>query len=320
MRTLQYFWAAIFALVSTTIVAQNNISEKKSKIDFGWKFKLGDYPLASEQNFDDSMWRELDLPHDWSVEGNFDAKHPMGNDGGYLPAGIGWYRKVLNVASSQMNKKLSLYFEGVYMNAEVFINGTSLGIRPYGFSSFFHDISPYVKEGKNVVAVRVDNSQQKNCRWYTGSGIYRHVWLITENSIHATQWGTIITTPQVDAKQALVNVHVNVQNETNSSEQVIVEINILDKKNKITGKSSLMVDIQANNSKDIIENIIVKSPYLWAVESPNLYRAVIKIFQKNNLLDQSNISFGVRKIEYSAAKGFILNDNKLKLNGGCVHH
>ncbi|WP_269235569.1 sugar-binding domain-containing protein [Flavobacterium flavigenum] len=320
MRKLQYFWFAIFTLLTTTAIAQNTAAEKKIKIDFGWKFKLGDYPHASEENFDDSAWRELDLPHDWSVEGNFDSKHAMGNDGGYLPAGIGWYRKVLQITSSQMKEKLSLYFEGVYMNAEVFINGTSLGLRPYGFSSFFHDISPYVKEGKNVVAVRVDNSQQKNCRWYTGSGIYRHVWLITENPIHAAQWGTVITTPEVDSKKALVNVQVNVQNETNSPQQIKLEINILDKKNKNTAASSIIVEVQANGNKDVAQNIFLKAPYLWAVESPDLYRAVIKIYQKNNVIDQSQISFGIRKIEYNAQKGFVLNGVQLKLNGGCVHH
>jgi beta-galactosidase len=320
MSRIRYLLFAIFALVSASIVAQTNTSERKSKIDFDWKFRLGDEPDASQQNFNDSIWRELDLPHDWSIEGNFDAKHAMGNDGGYLPAGIGWYRKVLNITADQKDKKLNLYFEGVYMNAEVFINGTSLGTRPYGFSSFFYDISSYVKVGHNIIAVRVDNSQQKNCRWYSGSGIYRHVWLITTNPVHVAQWGAVVTIPEADSKQAKVSVKVNVQNETNAAQSVLLEVNILNKKNKNVARAEVLLNIDANTNREIIQDVIVKAPNLWSPDSPDLYRAEIKIIQKKSVLDNFKVPFGIRKIEFSAEKGFVLNGRNIKLNGGCVHH
>ena len=146
---------------------------------------MGDSTAASAAAYDDSAWRLLDLPHDWSIEGTIAADAPMGNDGGYFPAGIGWYRKTFQVPADYRDRKVGIYFEGVYMNAEVFINGTSLGVWPYGYSSFFYDLTPHIRVGEaNVVAVRVDNSQQKNCRWYSGSGIYRHVWLTVTDKVH----------------------------------------------------------------------------------------------------------------------------------------
>lgn len=312
----------IFTSLHLSLVAQTTpTNDRKTTLDFGWKFKLGDYPGAAEEHFNDANWRSLDLPHDWSIEGKFDAKYPMGNDGGYLPAGIGWYRKVIDVPEAQKDKKLSLYFEGVYMNAEVFINGVSLGIRPYGYSSFFYDITPHLKLGqKNIIAVKVDNSQQKNCRWYSGSGIYRHVWLITTNQVHAEQWGTAITTPEVSAKEAKVNVSVNILNESNAPQSVLVAVTLLDAKNKKVGKSEVLLDIPANAAGKVLREITVKTPYLWSPENPHLYRADIKITGKNTVFDEIAIPFGIRKIEYSAEKGFVLNGKQVKISGGCVHH
>lgn len=172
---------------------------RKQLFDYDWKFKLGDYPDASLNTYDDADWRILDLPHDWSIEGTLDPENPMGNDGGYFPAGTGWYRKSFEIPSKHKGKKVGIYFEGVYMNSEVFINGKSVGIRPYGYSSFYYDLTPYLRyDDKNIIAVRVDNSQQKNCRWYTGTGIYRHVWLTAMNAVHIEHWGIAITTPEVE--------------------------------------------------------------------------------------------------------------------------
>ena len=322
MNKITCLLLVVFASLHLSLVAQTTTTnDRKTTLDFGWKFKLGDYPGAAEANFNDADWRNLDLPHDWSIEGKFDAKHPMGNDGGYLPAGIGWYRKVLDVPEAQKDKKLSLYFEGVYMNAEVFINGVSLGIRPYGFSSFFYDITPHLRVGqKNIIAVKVDNSQQKNCRWYSGSGIYRHVWLITTNQVHAEQWGTAITTPEVSTKEAKVNVSVNILNESNVPQSVLVAVTLLDAKNKKVGNAEVSVAIPANAANKVVREITVKTPGLWSPENPNLYRAEIKISGKNTILDKIEIPFGIRKIEYSAEKGFVLNGKVIKLSGGCVHH
>ncbi|WP_116788677.1 sugar-binding domain-containing protein [Flavobacterium psychrotrophum] len=320
MTTIKRLLLLTFTLLCGLIHAQNKTPERTIKFDYDWKFKLGDYPEAGKQDYNDAAWRKLDLPHDWSIEGNFDPKNPMGNDGGYLPAGIGWYRKDFDINNDFKNKKFTIYFEGVYMNAEVFVNGTSLGIRPYGYSSFFYDISPYLKAGKNNIAVKVDNSQQKNCRWYSGSGIYRHVWLTETNLVHIEQWGAAITTPQVSAKQATVKVAVNVQNENNTVQNVLVAVSLFDKKNKKTGSARVPVTINSNSTKQAVLEVVVKTPDLWSPENPDMYRAEISVIQNDIIQDEYPLPFGIRKIAYSAEKGFVLNDKHIHLNGGCVHH
>ncbi|MDP4188386.1 MAG: beta galactosidase jelly roll domain-containing protein, partial [Bacteroidota bacterium] len=168
--------------------------EGKQLFDYNWKFHLGDIPTANALDFDDNDWRSLSLPHDWSIEGKLDQKNPMGSAGGYFPAGIGWYRKKFHVPTAWKGKRVSVYFEGVYMNSEVFINGKSLGVHPYGYTPFLYDLSPYLNYNKdNIISVRVDNSRQINCRWYSGSGIYRHVWLWVTSPVHIDPWGTAIT-------------------------------------------------------------------------------------------------------------------------------
>ncbi|MXN90904.1 DUF4982 domain-containing protein [Flavobacterium sp. Sd200] len=320
MNRIKYVILLALTLVSANLLYAQS-SGRKTNFDFDWKFKLGDYPDAQQQNFDDSGWRSLSVPHDWSIEGNFDAKHPMGNDGGYLPAGIGWYRKTFTVEPSQKDKKLSLYFEGVYMNAEVFVNGTSLGIRPYGYSSFYYDVTPYIKIGqKNTVAVRVDNSQQKNCRWYSGSGIYRHVWLISTNPVHVAPWGVAITTPQAEKKEATVSIKVNLQNETAGAQKVQVAVRLYDKNNKLVGKTQTVSDIAASTKQQTEFSVAVKSPNLWSPDTPNLYRAVVQVLNGTTVIDEVAIPFGIKKAEYSAEKVFVLNGHPTLINGGCVHH
>ena len=218
--------ASFLFLWGMTVQAGAHDGARKQLFDFDWKFTLGDPAEASSASFDDSDWRTLDLPHDWSVEGTISPDAPMGNDGGYFPAGIAWYRKTFEVPVTSQNCKMGIYFEGVYMNSEVFINGHSLGVRPYGYSSFFYDMTPYLHfGGKNVIAVRVDNSAHKNCRWYSGSGIYRHVWLVHTDKVHIAHWGTFITTPKVNDTQATVQVKTQIENETQTSRRVDRERN-----------------------------------------------------------------------------------------------
>ena len=217
----------VFLLLAVGFVAyaqDKNHNERKQLFDADWKFFLGDVSEAKSKTFDDKEWRKLDLPHDWSIEGKVNPKNPTKGAGGYFPAGIGWYRKTFNVPNEWKEKSISIYFEGVYMNSEVFINGKSLGIHPYGYTSFSYDLSPYLDFGKeNVIAVRVDNSQQKNSRWYSGSGVYRHVWMMITNPVHVAQWGAAITTPLVSAKKATVQVKTLVKNETSLIQNVVVK-------------------------------------------------------------------------------------------------
>jgi beta-galactosidase len=305
---------------SFSIFAQNN-QEKKQLFDFNWKFFLGDAQEAKAVDFNDADWRSLDLPHDWSIEGKISSKNPTGSAGGYFPAGIGWYRKSFKVPAEWKNKNVSIYFEGIYMNSEVFINGKSLGVYPYGYSSFSYDLTPYLRAGQdNVIAVKVDNSQQVNCRWYSGSGIYRHVWMIIENPLHIARWGVGITTPEVSARKATVQIKTVVKNETSLPQRVTVKTALVDKNGKKSGIQLTSIELAANSEKDVAQTIAVSNPLLWSPESPNLYKAEIEIINGKQVVDANKNTFGIRSLKFTAENGFQLNGKTIKINGGCVHH
>ncbi|MCH4553083.1 sugar-binding domain-containing protein [Aestuariibaculum lutulentum] len=300
---------------------QNENVFGKQNFDFNWKFKLGDFPMAANLNFDDENWRTLDIPHDWSIEGQISPENATGNDGGYFPAGIGWYRKDFDISKELEGNKISIYFEGVYMNAEVFINGKSLGVHPYGYTSFEHDLSPYIQYGnKNTLAVRVDNSQQKNCRWYSGSGIYRHVWLKVNSPLHIANWGVGISTPEISSEKATVQVNTTIQNETNKTQSLQLITEISNSSGEIAGKEEQEIELKPNGKQVVTQNVEVTNPKLWSPDYPDLYVATSTLKKRGENIDQEENSFGIRSIEYSADKGFILNGESIKLNGGCVHH
>lgn len=289
--------------------------ERKVLFDASWKFSLGDEQAASKPEFNDSKWRSVTLPHDWSIEHQVAPNAPAGNDGGYYPTGIGWYRKSFVAPASFKGEKLYLYFEGVYMNSAVYVNGKLIGGHPYGYTSFFCDASSAIIPGKkNVVAVKVDNSQQKNCRWYSGSGIYRHVWLIHTPKLHIDNWGVAIHTPQVSSAQATVQIKTILNNETSVDKSVTVETQIKGAENVRTE-----VEIPANGKKEVVQQILVSQPKLWDLTAPNLYEAQVSIKDNGKTVDTYQQTFGIRKIEYST-KGFFLNGKKIDLNGGCLHH
>ena len=312
----------VFMLVvgSFSGYAQNGV-ERKQLFDYDWKFFLGDAPDAKSNNFNDESWRKLDLPHDWSIEGKVNPKNPTGGGGGYFPAGIGWYRKTFQASDAWKANKIAIYFEGVYMNSEVFINGKSLGVYPYGYSSFSYDLTPYLHFGKeNVIAVRVDNSQQINSRWYSGSGIYRHVWMMVTNPIHVAHWGAAISTPVVSAKKATVLVKTKLKNETSSTQSILVKTILWNKNSKSVGNGQLKVELSANSEKEITQTINISNPLLWTPETPDLYQAQIQILKEKKILDDTKTNFGIRSIRFTAENGFQLNGKTVKINGGCVHH
>lgn len=314
--------ATILLIFSALQMSQAQTSiERKQLFDNDWKFYLGDEPLASTKDFNDNNWRNLDLPHDWSIEGKLNPNNPTGNDGGYFPAGIGWYRKTFTVPSSWKGQLVSIYFEGVYMNSEVFINGKSLGVYPYGYSSFRYDLTPYLNyNDENTISVRVDNSQQKNCRWYSGSGIYRHVWMMATNPIHIAHWGVAITTPEVSTTKATVQIKTLVKNETNSPQSIIIKSELINTHSKKVESNPQKVTLLANSEKEITQIITVSKPLLWTPEKPHLYQAQVKILKDNILIDNIQTAMGIRSLKFSAENGFQLNGNTIKINGGCVHH
>ncbi|HQV31352.1 MAG TPA: glycoside hydrolase family 2 TIM barrel-domain containing protein [Calditrichia bacterium] len=287
----------------------------------GWQFAPGDSPAAKSPDFDDSNWRTLDLPHDWSIEGTVNPANPSGNDGGYFPTGVGWYRKTFAVPETWNGQKISLYFEGVYMNAEVFVNGESLGTHPYGYTAFICDLTPHLKPGKkNLIAVRVDNSRQKNCRWYSGSGIYRHVWLVVTGPLHFDHWGVGISTPEVSRESATVRISATLKNETGGPQQVVLATTLKDPGSQPRGHLESEIELPAGGQKTVVQEIQVKAPLLWDTQSPHLYTATSQIRRKGEVLDRVRNTFGIRRLDFSAENGFQLNGQKVVLNGGCVHH
>ncbi|MGH9582971.1 MAG: glycoside hydrolase family 2 protein [Bryobacteraceae bacterium] len=212
-----------------------NAPRTRETFDFGWKFFKGDVPGAQMPGFSDSAWRSVDLPHDWSIEGPYSETAPTGGPGGYLPTGIGWYRKRFTTPAAHRREKVVIEFDGVYENSEVWINGSYLGKRPYGFISFAYDLTPHLHSGDNVLAVRVDNSLQPNSRFYSGSGIYRHTWLVRTNPIHIAQWGACVTTPHISAAEATIRVKTKVRNESSAAQICSLLSEILDRDNKTAG-------------------------------------------------------------------------------------
>jgi beta-galactosidase len=310
----------IFQGFSTGTKAQEKF-QRKQLFDFNWKFFLGDAPTANTNNFVDKNWREINLPHDWSIEGKLDSENPMGNDGGYFPAGMGWYRKKFKVPESWKRKLVSIYFEGVYMNSEVFINGKSLGIHPYGYTSFSYDITSNLLYGmENVISVKVDNSKQKNCRWYSGSGIYRHVWMIITEPVHIAQWGVTITTPEVSPEKAIVQIKTKLENETGLPQSITLRTQVLGANKKNAGDNQLELNLPANSEKEIEQTIQVLKPLVWTPETPYLYLAHVQIEKSKKVIDNTRTTFGIRSIKFTTDHGFQLNGKTIKLNGGCVHH
>ncbi|MBN2273028.1 MAG: DUF4982 domain-containing protein [Bacteroidales bacterium] len=294
---------------------------RKQLFDDNWKFNLGDIPAASTMDFDDKNWPAVELPHDWSIEGEIDPNNAAGNDGGYFPTGIGWYRKTFHVPPEWQGRLISIYFEGVYMNSEVFINGTSLGVHPYGYTSFYYDLTPHLKFNReNTLAVRVNNSEQKNCRWYSGSGIYRHVWLMVTNTVHTGQWGIGINTTKVSHEEATVQVKTLVKNESGKPQHIGVLTQIKDKKTHKIGENKVTLELDTDDQQEVIHTLIVKDPVLWSPETPYLYHAEIELIQEGQTIDRTDVTFGIRSLEFSTDHGFQLNGKELILNGGCVHH
>ena len=315
------FTLALLIVISHTIYARiPRPARYHLLMDRDWKFILGDEKGAESTAYNDNAWRTLDLPHDWSIEGEFKKDEPTGGGGGYLPTGIGWYRKTFKLPSSVSGKQVSIQFDGVYMNSEVWLNGHLLGKRPNGYISFVYDLTPYLQKGNNVIAVRVDNSNQPNSRWYSGSGIYRHVWLNITNDVHIAQWGTYITTPDISAEAATVSIKTKVDNNGSDASNATLTSTIMDESGKQVAENTMPVSLAAKSSNDILQKIEVKSPVLWSVDEPHLYTMHSVVKSGSKIVDEFDSPFGIRKIEYSNVNGFMLNGKRLKMNGVCLHH
>jgi len=289
--------------------------------DANWLFTTGDPAHAQDTTFDDGSWRQLDVPHDWSIEGPVDEKNPTGKSGAFLPEGVGWYRKYLPPLDG--TRRYFIEFDGVMANSDVWINGFHLGHRPYGYVSFYYELTGHLNLGQgteNVIAVRCDNSQQPAARWYTGAGIYRHVRLVTESPVHLATWGTYVTTPTITADSATVHVQNTVINESDGAGDLSVHTIILDPDGlSVADATTKPRHIHAGNSFTYQQDIDVPNPRLWNLDQPNLYRAVTQVMQGDQLLDDSTTTFGIREFHFDASTGFWLNGKNFKLLGCAVH-
>ena len=274
-------------------------ARQRQNFDADWLFVLGDSTQMSQVDYNDSYWRRLNVPHDWAREGDFFVGNPSGAGGGALPGGIGWYRKHFEVKSEEVKReKFFLEFDGVYMNSTVYVNGQKVGFRPYGYSSFEYDITPYIKQGENVVAVRVDNSDQPNSRWYSGCGIYRHVWLTKTNPIHVKHWGVFVH----DGK-----VEVDYENPT--KQEVIVKNSLIDQSGKTVA-----------TTKDFSFHLPQSSLHMWSCEDPYIYKVRTQLIAGGKVVDEVETTTGFRDFKFDAKTGFWLNGKNFKINGVCEHH
>lgn len=290
------------------------------KIDFDWQFQLGDIENGQDIGLKTSTWRTLDLPHDWSIEGQYGKQNGTDWQSGFLPAGIGWYRKNLNWDSAWEGKLVKILFEGVYLNSDVWINGHHLGHRPNGYIGFEYNLTPYLIKGQNVIAVRVDHSKPLTARWYTGSGIYRHVWLKTENPVHIATDGIFFSTPEVDDEKATHHTRVTVENSSDLMVKLKVRLSLKDELGRIVASESLPVSISGKDNKQIDFNHTLVNPNLWSPESPGLYTLTVQLEQDHKLLHEKILKVGFRKLEFSPEFGFKLNGKVTKLKGVCDHH
>ena len=313
---------AVIAL--SVILSGCSRPEPRTHVSFneGWKFALAADDDAWQPSFDDSGWRVMNLPHDWSIEGEFSESHPASPGGGALPGGIGWYRKTFRVSKADKEKMTYISFDGVYRNSEVWINGNHLGKRPYGYSSFRYDLTPFLKYGEedNVIAVKVDNSAQPNSRWYTGSGIYRNVWLTTTGKIAVDHWGTYVTTPVVNTEEALLMVTTQIRNSSGSRADVRLETVVYDADNrKVARAETGQVEIIIEGAT-VTQELTVDNPSLWSLENPSLYRVVTTIRSGQLVADRYETVTGIRSFEFDADKGFVLNGEPVIIKGVCNHH
>ncbi len=287
-----------------------------------WRFFLGDVKNGENSAMDDSQWRLLNLPHDWSIEGKFNPDNPSGVGGGALPGGIGWYRKTFSVSGADTGKLMFIRFDGVYRNSEVWINGHYLGKRPYGYSSFEYELTPFLHYdgAKNVLAVRVDNAEQPNSRWYSGSGIYRNVWLVTTEKVYVPCWGTFVSTPVVTEASATVEVKTKVTNALQQDQPVTLKTVLVDKSGREVASTASDAVIPKNSVHEFIQNLTIAKPELWSVDAPVLYHAVTTVERGTAVEAQSTTPFGIRIFAFDTAKGFSLNGKQMKILGVCDHH
>ena len=294
--------------------------------DNDWRFYKGDLPHAEALDFDDTKWRKVDVPHDWSIEDLPSTRSPFSPDAvsgvntGFTTGGIGWYRKTFRLLPSQKSKRILIHFDGVYMNADVWLNGIAVGKHPYGYTSFYFDITDKIKRNEaNIIAVQV-KTVGVTSRWYSGSGIYRHVWLQALQPVHIATWSTYIITPEVSTSAAEINIKTKALNESNAASDVTLVTKIINEKGQVVAQQKSKQKIEAGNHYEFNHTCNVSQPRLWSPDAPQLYTCVSEVYSNNNLQQKQSSRFGIRSLSFTSEKGFLLNEKPLKLKGACFHN
>jgi beta-galactosidase len=328
--------SAFFLLLSIGLNGQktnssHSVSARTIPFDADWLFITDSIIHAEGEDYNDSKWRKVHLPHDWSVEdlpnqvkdsvvGPFNKSSIGSISTGFTIGGTGWYRKRFLLGEREQNKIVTIHFDGVYMNSDVWLNGHHLGNHPYGYTPFYYDLTPYLKHGqRNVLAVRVRN-EGKNSRWYSGSGLYRHVFLTTTQPVHVAPWGVYVTTPQVSKDKASVRIQSVLNNQTASAQRITLSTTIVSPDGKVVGRFERKQLLKANGTATDSASITIANPAMWSVETPKLYKAVTEIKSGNQTIDRVETPFGIRAIHFDASTGFMLNGKRVLLKGGCIHH
>ncbi|MFI3280703.1 MAG: glycoside hydrolase family 2 TIM barrel-domain containing protein [Rikenellaceae bacterium] len=314
-----YLLLTLFLACTLSSYAQN----EQILFDFGWQFSRGECQGAEAPEFDDSSWESVDLPHDWSIEGPFSLDNPAECRGAWLPTGKCGYRKSFKVKSSDIGKRFEIHFEGAYRNSEVWINGQYLGKRPMGYIAFHYDMTPYIKAGENVITVKLDNSSQPGSRWYSGTGIYRHVYLNVSEKLYIPTWGSYIVANKVDGATGVVDVETTVKSDrTKGSEKFGIKYTIFDADGAVVSRVEQEEQtIAAGESKSIAQQLLIEDVELWnGLENPYLYTLQTEIVRGKKSIFKSQNLVGIRTMEYSATEGFKLNGEVLKIKGACLHH
>jgi len=326
-------WLVTLAVGALAAAPVENVRVTTS-LDAGWRFLETDAPDAEQPQFDDSAWRKLDVPHDWSIEGPFSETNQTGGAGGFLPSGVGWYRKHFSLPKELPGLRIFIEFDGVLANSDVWINGFHLGHRPYGYVSFSYNLTGHVNfGGDNVVAVRADTSQQPASRWYSGAGIYRHVRLVAANPVHFVENGAFIHASKLPDGLTMVHIDCLLTNESDAPRFVFVRTKLIAPDGKIFGEGTCGLSVK-NGSDSPTQNkssqlVILAKPQLWDLDNPKLYRAVTRIFYSppehgapvaaEQILDEETNSFGIRDAHFDADTGFWLNGKNFKIKGVCLH-
>jgi beta-galactosidase len=321
IRRAAAFWLFLLAAVLVCFLdADRAMSAGRSirPLDRDWRFHKGEAEGAQEISFNDSAWLRVDVPHDWGIEGPFDRSNPAGREGGYLPTGVGWYRKTFSLPASESNRKVFVEFDGVMANSDVWINGHHLGKRPSGYVSFRYELTPHLRFGeneKNVLAVRTDTSEQVASRWYTGSGIYRHVRLVVVDPVHIDASSVFVHTTE----NANVVVLLEVKNLSKAPRDVALQTKIVDDTGRVAATEEMPLSA-APGGTFRVQSLAVANPRLWDLESGHLYTAVTSVVTDGQTVDEVRTPFGIREAAFKAETGFWLNGRNVKIKGVCLHH